>query len=174
MKISNTCAFCERGSGLQDRVFYERRGWFAFLAAPAYANGHAIVARVKSGSECPTVLNRVNLQGSDLAIADVVEAIRSHYKPADVLIASLRGREPHMHWHLIPRWQEPERAWRLESRYEGGHLFEFLADADRKAQSRAFDERVQMGWTADEQRVRFCEAHRSDIEALSRLLRGSA
>ena len=117
------CVFCERGDNLQNRTFYEKGDWFAFLAAPEYALGHAILARV-TGAACPTTLTPQNLKGAELALVDVLQAIRSHYRPKDVLIASLRGEEPHMHWHLIPLWEEPEREWRLESKHESGHLFE--------------------------------------------------
>jgi diadenosine tetraphosphate (Ap4A) HIT family hydrolase len=170
-QMTCACSFCEPGPDIRKRVFYERPDWYAFLAAPPYAKGHTILARQKAGAECPTALLREHLRGTDQALPDVVEAIRSHYspKPKDVLVASLRGKEPHVHWHLIPLWEEQERAWRLGSRHERGHLFEFLADADRTAQSKALDERIKHGWTAKEQRDHFTVALQSDVNALSRL-----
>lgn len=122
---------------------------------------------------CPRTLLREHLQGIDRALSDVLEAIRSHYRPKDVLAASLRGKEAHVHWHLIPLWELQEREWRLRERHESGHLFEFLADADRVAQSKALDERINHGWTEEEQRHRFTVVHQADIEALSTLCKTS-
>jgi hypothetical protein len=45
-------------------------------------------------------------------------------------------------------------------------LFEFLADADQRAQSKAFDERVARSWSLDQQRAGFTEEFKSDIQAL--------
>ena len=148
-QMTGACTFCERGPDIQNRVFYDRPDWYAFLAAPSYTKGHTILARQKAGAECPTLLLR-ELQGIERALSELVEALRSHYKPKDTLVVSLRGKEPHVHWHLIPLWEEQERGWRLESRHENGHLFEFLADADRAAQAKAFDERIKHGWNAKE------------------------
>ena len=172
--MKNSCKFCDPEPAILKRVFYNRHDWYAFLAAPPYAKGHTIVARQKANAQCPSELLREHLQGIDRALSDVVEAIRWHYQPKDVLVASLRGKERHVHWHLIPLWDQQEREWRLEERHESGHLFEFLAHADRSAQSKALDERIRLGWTEEQQRCQFTVAHQSDIDALSQFCRTSA
>lgn len=164
--MKNSCGFCERGDELEKRVIYDQDAWYAFLAAPPYAMGHTILARKGSDAGCPTMLSREHLRGFDAAMADVVELLQSHYAPKDILVASLRGKEPHVHWHLVPLWQEQEREWRLRSRYESGHLFEFLADADQRAQSKAFDERVARNWNPDQQRASIANELKSDVQAL--------
>jgi diadenosine tetraphosphate (Ap4A) HIT family hydrolase len=164
--MKTSCQFCRRDQQLEERVFYDRKNWYALLAAPANARGHAILALKPGGARCPKKLLRAHLQGLDAAIADVVEALEQRYKPKDVLVASLRALDPHVHWHLIPLWTEQEREWRRRSHHEKGHLFEFLADIDKDAQSNALDERMQQDWSTADQRQHFNETLRSQVSRL--------
>ena len=165
-----SCTFCERDP-LEKRVFYDRGDWYALLAAPAYTKGHTIVARKKTDSHCPRLLLRAHFHGLDAALADVVEALRTHFQPKDVLVASLRGLDPHVHWHLIPLWAEEEGEWRRRFGFENGHLFEFMAHLDVAAQSHALAERTAHGWSVDEQRESMAETLLPDVRSLNALCR---
>jgi diadenosine tetraphosphate (Ap4A) HIT family hydrolase len=162
------CVFCER-KPLEPRVFYDRFSWYAFLAAPPYAKGHTILAVKNSGTNCPTTLQHEHLKGLDVALADVVQTLLQHYRPKDVLFASLRGKDPHVHCHLVPLWQEQEREWRVQSLHEKGHLFEFLGYTEKTAQSKAQHEKIERGWSEEDQLLEL----KPDVDAL-RVIAGYA
>ena len=138
--MKEPCTFCDRGPDILERVFYERHDWYAFLAAPPYAHGHTIVARQRAEGVCPKTLFQGHLQGIDRSLSDVLEAIRSYYRPKDVLVASLRGKEAHVHWHLIPLWEVQEREWRLSTPIRNyGDVFSVMRPAAPRSGWRGAD-----------------------------------
>ncbi len=124
------------------------------------------MALKNSGPDCPTALTRGYLRGLDVAIASVIDLMDQHFQPKDVLVASLRGRDPHIHFHLMPLWEAEEREWRRQSLREKGHLFEFLGYVERNAESRAQRERIERGWSEERHRAESAKQLQPDIVAL--------
>lgn len=164
----SSCILCER-TPLAPRVYYDRESWYAFLASPPYVDGHSILAVKKSEDGCPSELTLRHLRGLDVAIAEVVHLLMQHFQPKDVLFASLRGREPHVHLHLVPLWEDVERPWRSDSGHPRGHLFEFLGVLEKSRQSEHDQERNERGWTEDEQRIEYLPHLKPHIDALRAL-----
>jgi len=50
----------------------------------------------------------------------VEQAVRIHFQPDKINLASLGNMTPHLHWHIIPRWQNdknfPEPIWGQQQR----------------------------------------------------------
>jgi diadenosine tetraphosphate (Ap4A) HIT family hydrolase len=162
------CVFCNR-TPLENRVFYDSHSWYALLAAPPYTKGQTILALKKSTTHCPTKLTVENLTGIDVAIAAVTQILLDHFCPKDILLASLRGRDPHVHFHLVPLWAEEEQAWRKHSLRRKGYLMENLAHMDYSAETRLEAERTQMGWSEEEHRDRIIPQLQPDVDALRAL-----
>ena len=162
------CVFCDRDP-LESRVYYDRDNWYAFLTSPPYVQGHTGLAVKRSGISCPTELTHAHLRGLDNAISDVAQLLLEHFIPKDVLFASLRGRESHLHLHLIPLWQDDEDEWRSQSGHERGHLFEYLGNLEKTRQLRAEQERNKRGWSEEEQRSRYMPQLQSDVDSLRAL-----
>ncbi|SFN29186.1 Diadenosine tetraphosphate (Ap4A) hydrolase [Formivibrio citricus] len=65
---------------------------------------------------CRVILNRHTAEMTDLedqererlmrVVYAVEKAIRHTLNPDKINLASLGNQVPHLHWHLIPRWQE--------------------------------------------------------------------
>jgi len=157
MSRDRTCPFC-RLDQLQDRVFYRDRDWYAFLDKKPLTPGHTIVARVSAGNEeCPRLLGHETLEGIDAALAAVIALLMAHFQPKDVLVASLRGKVPHVHFHLVPLWAAEEQQWRQESGHETGRLWQFLGHLDASQADEQGRERDVL------------ERLRSDVNELRRL-----
>jgi diadenosine tetraphosphate (Ap4A) HIT family hydrolase len=162
------CVFCERTS-LETRIFYDQHNWYAFLTAPPYTKGQTILTLKKLDTQCPTGLTAENLKGLDVAIADVSQMLLSYYHPKDILVASLRGRDPHIHFHLIPLWEEEELAWRKCSLRKKGYLLEYLGHVEHTAETRIETERAQNGLSEDEHRDLIIPQLQPDVTALRAL-----
>lgn len=130
------CDFCNRVDDLPDRIFYESKNkkWFAFLSAPPHTKGHTILAAQSHCGKCPQEMTEDVLQGVDIALFEVTQAIRQCYdpQPKDILLASLRGDAGHFHFHLVPLWPEDEECWRKVTGYKKAHLMEFLGALEKK------------------------------------------
>ena len=50
----------------------------------------------------------------------VESVVRQHFRPDKINLASLGNMTPHVHWHIIPRWQDdphfPEPIWGNQQR----------------------------------------------------------
>jgi diadenosine tetraphosphate (Ap4A) HIT family hydrolase len=160
----NHCIFCNR-TPLESRVFYDQHNWYAFLTAPPYTKGQTILA-LKKRDVCPVGLTAENLYGLDIAIAAVSQILLAHYRPKDILVASLRGRDPHLHFHLVPLWEEEEREWRTKSLRKKGYLMEYLGHVEHTAETRIESERAQNGLSEDEYRELLIPQLRPDVIAL--------
>lgn len=168
--MSASCVFCERQS-LEPRVFYDHRRLVCLSSGTPSAEGHTILAVKNSRADCRTALWHEYLQGLDIALAGVVQALLRRYpRPQDVLVASLRGKDPHVHWHLVPLWQGQERGWRRQSLNEEGHLFEFLGHVEKTAQSKAQHERTERGWSEEEQRAHLQPDLQPDVDSLRAII----
>jgi len=168
-----SCPFCNRDQ-IEARVYYEKRNWIAFLAAPYHTRGHTIIALKKNGNQCPTVkdLGWHIVKGFDSALADVAEYLMKYYnyKPKDILFASVRGDIIHFHCHLIPLWNDEEKAWRTQQRYdERGHLLEYLGFLEKSGDKRSAFERIMNGWTEQEQRKKITKTLKPHVEELRTL-----
>lgn len=149
------CPFCDTNK-IKDRIFYEKDGWIAFLAAPFYAKGHTLLSALKMSDKCPINLSDLTLrqlQELGVVLHDVSRAIKNIYKVENVLIASLRGNIVHFHLHLIPLHKEIEERWRKIKQYNKGHLFEFLGDLEKEEVLKILLERKQKGWDENVQRI---------------------
>jgi len=156
-------------------VFYEDDAWIAFLAAPFHTRGHSIVAAQSTKKEevstCPRVdiLGWDILKGFDSALALVSSFLMERYRPKDILFASVRGDISHFHCHLIPLWDHEEKAWRKEHLYERGHLLEYVGFLEKRGDERAALERIEKGWTREDQRGEITRNLDNDIKALQNL-----
>jgi diadenosine tetraphosphate (Ap4A) HIT family hydrolase len=146
-----SCPLCN-ASALADRVFFRGHGWFAMLDANPLVAGHTILVRETPGS-CPDALTAGSLEHVQIVAPRIAEALKDEYSAINVLITSLRGLVAHMHVHLLPLRAEDERTWRAESGWNSGHLHQFLGDQDRASSIRNLQERIDQGWSEDEQRV---------------------
>jgi diadenosine tetraphosphate (Ap4A) HIT family hydrolase len=167
------CPFCDRNQ-IENRIFYENSNWIAFLAAPYHTRGHSIIVAKKKGNECPRVkdLGWHIIHSFDSALADVAESLMKYYnyKPKDILFTSVRGDVAHFHCHLIPLWDDEEKAWRRQQRYDDrGHLLEYLGFLERSGNKRAVFERVMNGWTEPEQRKEITKTLKPYVEELREL-----
>jgi diadenosine tetraphosphate (Ap4A) HIT family hydrolase len=70
------CTFCEQD--LSKARFFEGHGWFAFLDSNPMVKGHTIVARVRAGS-CPDLLNEGNLEGSQIIVPKIADALKEAF-----------------------------------------------------------------------------------------------
>ena len=156
--------FCKR-TPLESRVFYDQQNWYAFLTAPPYTKGQTILA-FKKREVCPVGLKAENLYGLEIAIATVSQMLLTHYHPKDILVASLRGRDPHLHFHLVPLWEEEEREWRKKSLRKKGYLMEYLGHVEHTAETRIELERAQNRLSEDEHRELIIPQLQSDVIAL--------
>jgi hypothetical protein len=68
------CDFCSRAHDFPDRIFYESKKWFAFLAAPPHTKGHTILAAQPDCGKCPQDMNEDILQGFENALFEVTQA----------------------------------------------------------------------------------------------------
>ena len=125
------CPFCNF-LVLSKRIFYKNNKWFAFLAAPPHTKGHSIIAALSRSNNCPSQPNVTNLSGLDIALSEVIKAIKKQYFPKDVLLASVRGDVKHFHVHLIPLYKNEEHDWRKITGYKDSHLLEFLGSLEKK------------------------------------------
>jgi len=166
--MGSSCPFCDREK-LEPRVFYDRDRWCAFLAAPYHTRGHVILAAKTSSADCPKGLDNNILDGLGGALAAVARALKQCYQPKDVLFASVRGDIQHTHCHVVPLWPDEEREWRRQHMYENGHLFEFLGTLERTGDSRAAIERIDRGWSAEEQCAEIVKRLRNDVQALRKI-----
>lgn len=165
------CPFCDRNQ-IKDRIYYENSNWIAFLAAPYHTRGHSIIAAKKKGNECPRVkdLGWHIIRYFDSAVADVAESLMKYYKPKDILFASVRSDIAHLHCHLIPLWDDEEKAWRAQQRYDDpGHLLEYLGFLEKSGDKRAVFERITNGWTKEEQRKEITKTLKPYVEELRKL-----
>jgi diadenosine tetraphosphate (Ap4A) HIT family hydrolase len=136
-----SCPFCN-SLAISERIFYEDPSWVALLAAPPYTKGHTILAaKTKHNNVCPTGFGLEVIGGLDIAVSKVCETLKKKYGAKDVLIASLRGKIKHNHWHLIPLHEDDENNWRSLSGHNSGHLFEFLGYLEQKGVECAKKER---------------------------------
>ena len=165
------CAFCQRDK-LECHVFYDDTRWFAFLAAPYHTRGHAILAACKQdGMSCPEGLRWEIFAGFDSALATVARVLQEHYRPKDILFASMRGDITHTHCHLIPRWQAGEASWRRKHPSYGkkGHLLEFVGFLEKTGDAKAEAERNDKKLTTEAQRMAIVNTLKLDVDALRQL-----
>ena len=170
------CPFCDIDSdGMKKRIFYRDKNWFAILAAPSHTKGHAILAALRRSHDCPTEPSLQVLNGLSMALSKTLEALNNVYRSKDILLSSLRGSEGHLHFHMVPLWQDEERTWRDShadrERYQKGHLMEFLGYLEKQGDERAEAERKKSGLSEEQQRTRIVASQKSDIEKL-RLVSG--
>jgi diadenosine tetraphosphate (Ap4A) HIT family hydrolase len=135
--------------------------------------GHSILARVAS-SGCPTALSTEHLEGLHLALPRIADLLQAEYRASNVLVSSLRGSVPHVHLHLVPLVPEVEAAWRQHTGWEKGHLHEFLGHHENVCFVRNLRERLDKGWTTDEQISDHAERLSEQTKRLREALSGTA
>jgi hypothetical protein len=158
--------------------------WIAFLAAPYNTCGHTILAARKKGKDCPTfevlhwrvpphfdsVLSKVAHSLMKLPLAKCHTPNMNHATPKDILLVSVRGDIHHFHFHLIPLWEEEEKDWRTQQRYDDpGHLLEYLGFLEKSSTKRALFERITNGWNEEEQRKEITKTLKPYVEELRNL-----
>jgi len=169
------CDFCNWRdvANLRDRVFYDDPEWFAFLDAPFHTHGHAVLTMQPDGIHCPRDIRQVPASLSTV-ISKIVKGFDEFYAPRDILIASLRGHIPHIHFHLIPLWSCEEQEWRLESGHKRGGLMTFLGYLEARRDERFRRERIRRGWSQKKEREEIAKSLHHDVEKLNRIIPSQA
>jgi diadenosine tetraphosphate (Ap4A) HIT family hydrolase len=144
------CFLCNVPKNVRERVFYEDRNrrWFAFLSAPPHTKGHVILAALRRNGGCPKKFNEETLVGFDVALREVIEAMRKCYtgiKDKHILLASLRGDTPHFHIHILPLWPREYSDWKKVTGYAGSHLMEFLGSLEKKHDFKQLEYKAEKG-----------------------------
>ncbi len=92
---------------------------------------------------CRVILNRHVREMSDLPAAEqmalmsvvlaVESAVRRLFQPEKINLASFGNMVPHVHWHIIPRWQDdrhfPEPIWGAVHRADAPQQRVVVSDA---------------------------------------------
>ncbi len=165
-----SCPFCDTEK-MEKRIFYKDKGknWFAILAAPPHNKGHTILAAIPRNNVCPTEPCSQVFRGLSTALSEVIGVLKKFYKPKDILLASLRGSEPHFHFHLVPLRKDEEKTWRINEGYETGQLMQFLGYLEKLGDKRAKGERISNGWCEEQQRTKIVASQRITIKKLRHL-----
>jgi diadenosine tetraphosphate (Ap4A) HIT family hydrolase len=163
------CPFCQ--NQMVERIFFHAEGWFAFLDANGMLRGHTVLAREASGT-CPEELTPEHLAGLHRALPVVASALKEAYEAYDVLATSLRGTVKHLHFHLLPLTVAAEREWRAETRWEKGHLHEFLGHHEREGFLRNQQERIRQGWDEKRQFAEHAKRLQSEVARLRSMIGG--
>jgi diadenosine tetraphosphate (Ap4A) HIT family hydrolase len=169
-----SCPFCNT-KDLSKRIFYCQKNddndkhfkYFAFLDATPHTKGHAILAVLSSSKKCPRQLNITTLARLGNALSDVIKALKAHYAPKDILLASLRGDVKHFHIHMIPLYKNEEAEWRKVTGYENGHLMEFIGALEKRGNNSVLRQEAN-GVKVEQQRANF-EKNRKSIEDINKL-----
>ncbi|MBR7070221.1 MAG: HIT family protein [Oxalobacter sp.] len=110
------CILCETDGA---EVIYRTGTWRVLLVDDANLPGF-----------CRVVLNDHTAEMTDLPIAErtalmevvwiVEQAVRDAMQPDKINLASLGNMVPHLHWHIIPRYQDdasfPDSIWSVPHR----------------------------------------------------------
>jgi histidine triad (HIT) family protein len=165
----NECPFCKIEK-IKDRIFYENKGWIAFLAAPPYTKGHTIFAVKKKIDKCPQDLlkdiDSEHLKSLGDSLKEIFRILKKVYKVDNITISSLRGNIQHFHFHLIPIHGIEEMKWRVEKGHKKGHLFEYLGYLEIKGFEKSEKQRIEKGWTKHYQRDVTTDTLRGEILSL--------
>src|SRR5207247_172267 len=127
--------------------------------------GHTILAREAAGA-CPDSLTADSLARLQDVLPSVASALKEVYGGYDVLVTSLRGTVKHVHFHLVPLVVSTERQWRSQTLWEKGHLHEFLGHYERESSIRNQRERIERGWTEEQQRAEHSKQLQSEVVKL--------
>ena len=119
-----TCPFCNELE-MKERTFYKTKDWRVLLAAPFHVPGHTILAAMPKNG-CPKRFTQECLAGFDSILPKVDNVLKSKYKYNRLAVCSARAIQPHIHFHLIPVYEESENEWRRRLGYKKGHLLEYL------------------------------------------------
>jgi len=174
MNDKKECPFCERNELLNSLIFYESKyksnnRWFAFLDSLPLTEGHTILALKKRRNKCPNKLTPEVFEGLENALKNVTRKLKKVYKTEDILFASLRGKTPHFHFHLIPLHKKDEKKWREKTLYEEGHLFEFLGYLECEKKVKEYPrQRISKNWSEDDQRKNKAKKLRTKIVELKK------
>ncbi len=122
------CVFCEEivktKKGKNEYFVMELETGYVFMSWYQYFEGYTIFAFKNHFSELHQLDN--NLKNKFLCeMSLVAEAVNRAFKPKKINYAMLGNTDPHMHWHLIPRysndpkpkdtiWNIPEKIWASE------------------------------------------------------------
>jgi len=148
---------------LSKRIFYCQKNdddnkkhynYFAFLDSLPHTRGHTILAVLSSSKRCPRQLNIITLSRLGNALSDVIKALKLHYVPKDILLASLRGDVKHFHIHLIPLYKNEENEWRKVTGYQKHHLMEFIGALEKRGNYRVLRSEAN-GVKEEQQRAKF-------------------
>jgi len=125
---------------------------------------------VRKTSNCPTEPSLEVFSGLPKALWNAIQAVKTVYQPKNVLLSSLRGSESHFHFHLVPLYEDEEKAWRNSQKnkegYENGHLMEFLGYLEKQGNERAKEEERKSGLSEEQQRTKIVASQKPEIEKL--------
>lgn len=119
------CLFCKEiakaRDGKNEYFVAELKTGYVFLSWHQYFEGYAIFAYKDHVSE----LHQLENDSADEFLHEmriVVEAVQHAFNPKVLNYAKLGNKDPHMHWHIIPRygtdpapqntiWNIPNEVW---------------------------------------------------------------
>ena len=115
--MEKDCILCERQQ--DERIVLMREKWRVIFPDEAGYPGFCRViwnAHVAEMTDLPEP-DRMELME---VVFSVEKAVREIMRPDKVNLASLGNRVPHLHWHIIPRFEDdahfPESVWGKEQR----------------------------------------------------------
>jgi diadenosine tetraphosphate (Ap4A) HIT family hydrolase len=111
MVAPDTCPLCTTVDG---RLLWRSNEYrIVLIDEPGYPGFCRVIwqAHVREMSDLPEVARLRLMQ----VVWTVEAALREHLRPDKINLASLGNRVPHLHWHVIPRWQDdphfPDPIW---------------------------------------------------------------
>ncbi|MBN8462859.1 MAG: HIT family protein [Dechloromonas sp.] len=129
----DSCEFC---AGVGGTVLWESATWRVVLVEDSDYPGFCRVVWTAHVREMTDLA-----PGERIALMNVVfaveEVVRSLFAPDKMNLASLGNMTPHVHWHVIPRWQDdrhfPGPIWASPQREPLRRRPVVSADAMRRA-----------------------------------------
>ncbi len=106
----NDCLFCKIVAGeIPNHTVYEDANVLAFLDIHPCAKGHAVIIPKKHFVDLAE-LSAGDWQEMSRGLAGVFSKVQAVLKPDGINLGINNGKAagqavPHLHWHLIPRWQ---------------------------------------------------------------------
>jgi len=104
------CLFCKIVAGeISNYTVYEDENVLAFLDIHPCAKGHTVVAPKKHFADL-SEMSATDWQNMSAGLAAVFARIKQVLNPDGINLGINNGKAagqavPHLHWHLIPRWQ---------------------------------------------------------------------
>jgi diadenosine tetraphosphate (Ap4A) HIT family hydrolase len=124
ISISNpkACALCNQTQNLsKSNLIAESKQTIFFLGSHAYYPGYCVAIHKKHVVEMHD-LNLIDQAETITEVLSLSKAIYLAFSPIKMNLASLGNQDPHLHWHLFPRYKDDpnvlKHPWSNESSFD--------------------------------------------------------